>query len=144
MIGSKGSREQVLQVKCLIGDEGHVWIGSYDTLPPPVRQRLRDSPFNLCAACLVMFVLPKVQRRHPSYSRNKALFAGIEMMEAEVRKEERTSDHPIIRGGVKRASDAKHHSALSACSTSTALPALSACWRSLRLMPCSARTSSSS
>jgi hypothetical protein len=90
MIGSsKGksmsNNETEIQVKCLIGDEGHVWIHHYDALPVVARQRLRDSPFNLCAACLEMFVLPKVRRRHPSYSRNKALFAAIEMMETEIR-----------------------------------------------------------
>jgi hypothetical protein len=24
----------------------------FDDFPPPIRQRLRDSPFNLCAACV--------------------------------------------------------------------------------------------
>jgi hypothetical protein len=61
-------KEPILQVKCLIGDEGHVWIGSYDKLPPAVRLRLRESPFNLCAACLVFYVLPEVNRQHPSYT----------------------------------------------------------------------------
>jgi hypothetical protein len=93
MSGLRGGREQgreqeVMQVKCLTGDEGHVWIGSYDELPPAVRQRLRNSPFNLCAACLVAFVLPDVQRRHRSYTRVKALFAAIDIMETEVRKEQ--------------------------------------------------------
>jgi len=83
-----GSKEQILQVKCLTGDEGHVWIESYDELPPAVRQRLRESPFNLCAACLVVYVLPEVYRQHPSYTRLKALLAAIELMEAEVRKEQ--------------------------------------------------------
>jgi len=83
-----GSKEQIPQVKCLTGDEGHVWIESYDELPPAVRQRLRESPFNLCAACLMVYVLPKVYRQHPSYTRLKALFAAIELMEAEVRKEQ--------------------------------------------------------
>jgi hypothetical protein len=87
MCGSKEQIRQVLQVKCLTGDEGHVWIRSFDELPPAVRQRLRESPFNLCAACLVSFVLPEVNRQHPSYPRLKALLAAIELMEAEVRKE---------------------------------------------------------
>ena len=91
MSGSKkGSDESVLQVKCLTNDEGHVWISSYDKLPATVRKRLRDGPFNLCAACLKAFVLPKVRRQHPNYTREKALFAAIEVMEAEVRKESRS------------------------------------------------------
>jgi hypothetical protein len=40
------------QVRCLTSDEGHVWIHTYDKLPPPVRRRLAESAFNLCAACL--------------------------------------------------------------------------------------------
>jgi hypothetical protein len=40
------------QVKCLTADEGHVWIHRYDSLPPPVRQRLANGRFNICPACL--------------------------------------------------------------------------------------------
>jgi hypothetical protein len=79
-------QSDVLQVKCYTSDEGHVWIADYDKLPPAVRRRLRESSFNLCAACLEAFVLPEVHRRHPSYPRQKALFAAIELMEAEVRR----------------------------------------------------------
>jgi hypothetical protein len=83
---SIAKQNEILQVRCLTNDEEHVWIGSFDRLSAPVRQRLRDSPFNLCAACLVAFVLPQVRRKHPSYSRQKMLFTAIEVMEAEVRK----------------------------------------------------------
>jgi hypothetical protein len=38
-------------VRCLTADEGHVWIHAYDKLPPPVRRRLAESAFNICAAC---------------------------------------------------------------------------------------------
>ena len=86
MSGSKSSPEQVLQVKCFISDEGHVWISSYDALPATVRRRLRNSPFNLCAACLEAYVLPKVRRKYPSYPRERLLLVAIEAMEAEVRK----------------------------------------------------------
>jgi hypothetical protein len=87
---SVSNNETEIQVKCFTNDEGHVWIESYDSLPSAVRQRLRNSPFNLCAACLKSFVLPKVRRQHPNYTREKALFAAIEVMEAEVRKESRS------------------------------------------------------
>jgi hypothetical protein len=40
------------QVRCLTADAGHVWIHAYDKLPPLVRKRLAESPFNLCAACM--------------------------------------------------------------------------------------------
>jgi hypothetical protein len=89
MSGSKkGSDEPMLQVKCLTSDEGHVWISNYDKLPAPVRKRLRDGPFNLCAACLEAFVLPKVKRKYPTHSREQQLLIGIAAMEAEVRKGE--------------------------------------------------------
>jgi hypothetical protein len=75
------------QTKCLINTEGHIWMqGYFDTLPLPIRRRLRGSPFNICPACLVTEVLPKVQSKHPSYSREKALFAAIEVMETEIRR----------------------------------------------------------
>ena len=74
------------QVECWTTDAGHVWIHYYDALPAPVRRRLRDSVHNLCPACLVVKFLPKVQSKHPGYSREKALLAGIELMESEVRR----------------------------------------------------------
>jgi hypothetical protein len=40
------------QVLCLTADAGHVWIHYYDRLPPPVRRRMAESPFNICAACM--------------------------------------------------------------------------------------------
>jgi hypothetical protein len=40
------------QVKCLISDEGHVWISWYDRLPAVVRRRLSNSPYNICPACM--------------------------------------------------------------------------------------------
>jgi hypothetical protein len=39
-------------VKCLTLDAGHVWIHYYDKLPPRVRQRMANSAFNLCPACM--------------------------------------------------------------------------------------------
>jgi hypothetical protein len=57
----------------------------FDTLPTSVRQRLRQSRYNLCPACLVTEFLPKVQSRSRQ-PREKALFAAIEVMEAEVRQ----------------------------------------------------------
>jgi hypothetical protein len=75
------------QTKCLINTEGHIWMEDYfDTLPSAVRKRLVASPFNLCPACLVTKVLRAVRHNHPNYTREKALFAAIEVMEAQVRK----------------------------------------------------------
>jgi hypothetical protein len=78
---------EINQTYCLIATGGHMWMrGYFDTLPTTVRRRLRTSPFNLCPACLVTEVMPKVQSAHPSYSREKLLFAAIEVMEAQVRQ----------------------------------------------------------
>jgi hypothetical protein len=99
MRGSEGAvmgksakpNDEIEQVYCLTADEGHVWIHVYDTLPASVRRRLRDSPFNVCAACLVAYVLPEVKSKHPNWSREKLLIAGIESMEVQVRnREDRT------------------------------------------------------
>jgi hypothetical protein len=85
-MGAKQNPNDEEQVYCLTADEGHVWIHTYDTLPVAVRRRLRNSPFNICAACLVAFVLRKVRAKHPNWSREKLLVAGIEVMEAEIRR----------------------------------------------------------
>jgi hypothetical protein len=78
---------EVLQTICLIATGGHLWMERfYDTLPASVRQRLRSSPHNLCPACLVTKVLPGVKAKHPEYSRERALMAAIEVMEALARK----------------------------------------------------------
>jgi hypothetical protein len=82
-------RDDESQVRCWTGDDGHIWIHTYDTLPARVRQRLRSSPFNLCPACLESFFLPEVHARHRGLSPEQALFVAIEVMESEVRKRER-------------------------------------------------------
>lgn len=43
---------QRFQGLCLMQEEGWMHMDAYDDLPPDIRQRLRDSPFNLCAACV--------------------------------------------------------------------------------------------
>jgi len=58
----------------------------FDSLPLSVRQRLRNSPFNLCPACSVTEFLPEVQR-HSKYSRESALLAAIEIMELQLRRD---------------------------------------------------------
>jgi hypothetical protein len=69
------------QTRCWISDQGHVWISWHDDLPSRVRERLRTSQHNLCPACLVTIFVGKVRKRHPEYSNEQALFAGIEIME---------------------------------------------------------------
>jgi hypothetical protein len=66
------------QVKCMLGDEGRVWISWLDRLSPPVRERLRNASMNVCPACL----LGTVGRGKP----DAAYFRQIEAWEAEDRK----------------------------------------------------------
>jgi hypothetical protein len=82
---SGSDADEINQTKCWIATGGHIWMrGYFDTLPLSVRRRLRDSPFNLCAACLVTEFLPLTRRRH--HSRTQALLAAVEVMEQEVRR----------------------------------------------------------
>jgi hypothetical protein len=83
---SKRNSDEVNQTFCLIATGGHLWMrGYFDDLPPAVRRRLREAPFNICPACLQTEVLPKVRSQHPEYSRERALMAAIEVMEKQVR-----------------------------------------------------------
>ena len=51
-----GSRKMAVldgrQCRCLTYDEGSEWIHGIDELPPRVRQRLANSQFNICPACV--------------------------------------------------------------------------------------------
>src|SRR5262245_60626441 len=82
----RANQNEINQTFCLIATGGHLWMrGYFDILPSSVRRRLRESPHNLCPACLVTEVLPKVQARHPGLSSEKALMAAVEAMELQVR-----------------------------------------------------------
>ena len=86
------SRLQLMSRSKLMADDeiathGWRWMEVYfDSLPLSVRQRLRNSPFNLCPACLVTEFLPEAQR-HSEYSRESALLAAIEIMELQLRRD---------------------------------------------------------
>jgi hypothetical protein len=71
------------QVKCLTADEGHVWMPSYDRLPPAVRRRLAQSPFNICAACMAIEA-----RRAASKPTVEVYFAVIEAIERRLQPKE--------------------------------------------------------
>jgi hypothetical protein len=72
---------------CLINDEGWKHMDVFDMLPLNIRQRLRESPFNLCAACIAVECMDDLER----------LLPAIETMEATVRMldviQERTQQH---------------------------------------------------
>ena len=72
--------DEAKQVKCLIASEGHMWMTTFfDRLPRPVRKRLTESPFNICAACLT----EEAQKiaRQPSIT---IYFAVIERIERQL------------------------------------------------------------
>ena len=71
---ARGRDEKGLQVKCLTADEGHVWMPSYDQLPPAVRQRLSSSRHNICPACL------EIAARNLARERKVKLSIGIYFM----------------------------------------------------------------
>jgi len=80
-------RDEIEQTRCRISNQGHRWmVGWFDDLPPKIRQRLRQSPFNLCAACLKTIYLPKVMKRRRDLSGERALFIAIEVYEREERE----------------------------------------------------------
>jgi hypothetical protein len=56
MTWSKPKTLEAEQVKCMLGDEGHVWVSWPDHLSPKVRERLRNASFNICPACLIQTV----------------------------------------------------------------------------------------
>jgi hypothetical protein len=68
------------QVLCLTADEGHVWMDSYDQLPPDVRRRLAESRFNICPACMAIEARKVAQRRRPTVSAYLSVIAAIERM----------------------------------------------------------------
>lgn len=45
-------KRQRFQGKCLEASEGWLYMDDFDMMPPPVRERLRMSDFNLCPACI--------------------------------------------------------------------------------------------
>jgi hypothetical protein len=66
---------QRFQGLCLVNTEGWAHMDVFDDFPPPIRQRLRDSPFNLCAACIAGEGGDELEK----------LLPAIETMEATVR-----------------------------------------------------------
>jgi hypothetical protein len=77
------------QVKCKIASEGHVWMkGYFDRLPSPVRARLAESPFNICAACMTEEAERVAARRKERKPDIAIFFAVIEWIEQQLREEE--------------------------------------------------------
>jgi hypothetical protein len=84
--------QQILrnQFYCINDNSGYDWMVRYmrdcDKLPKTVRERLAQSPFNICVPCLVEYVVRDVKALHPDWSRRKLLFAAIKVREQQIRK----------------------------------------------------------
>jgi hypothetical protein len=83
-MGKRSSVEEGRQVKCLTSDAGHVWMSSYDRLPPRVRQRLALSRHNICAACMEIEAHKLASRRRERQPSIAVYFAVIEAIEREL------------------------------------------------------------
>lgn len=78
---------------CLINNYGYKYMCSeYDRLPEPVRDRLKSSSYNLCAACIASETFKKAFKKGPKYGRITPTIpeylSVISDMEAELRTEE--------------------------------------------------------
>jgi hypothetical protein len=76
------------QVKCLTSDPGHIWMPSYDHLPSPVRRRLAESRFNICAACLDIDAHTAASKRGQRKPTVATYFAVIDAIERELEQNE--------------------------------------------------------
>ncbi len=73
---------QTSQAICWTTQAGHLWMRDwYDCLPAAIRRRLQASPHNVCPACLVMYFLPVVQKKHRRLPYTKQLLVAIAIME---------------------------------------------------------------
>ena len=69
---------------CLVSSEGFLHMDEYDQLRPEVRKRLRESPYNLCAAC----VNDAAEKFPDNNSGELDYITAISSMEQQIRCEE--------------------------------------------------------
>lgn len=74
------------QTYCLVDAEGWNNMGMFENLPLEVRERLRNSPYNLCVSCLWEKTYLLAGRKQPSVFNYLSV---IDNMENEIRKQER-------------------------------------------------------
>jgi hypothetical protein len=74
------------QFYCIHGNSGYVWMRcympTYDDLPRIVRQRLQQSPFNICTACLSSCLPRKSAGARPW---REMLLMAVEIREHQIR-----------------------------------------------------------
>jgi hypothetical protein len=72
------------QFYCINGNSGYAWMvrymPSYDELPRSVRERLQQSPFNICTMCLEECLWARKAR--PS---REELLSAVEIREHQIR-----------------------------------------------------------
>jgi len=73
------------QGRCFVRADGYRYMTTYfDVMPPSVRERARNSPFNLCAAC----ISDESNRFNHLPDREHRLLAAIISMEDQIRAED--------------------------------------------------------
>jgi hypothetical protein len=71
--------EPQAQVSCLVSaEDGWSYMEQFDRMPPATRERLRQSPYNLCAECLF----------YEAFARDGDYHAAIDEMERQIRCQE--------------------------------------------------------
>jgi len=82
----EGIEQDILrnQFYCVNGNSGYSWMveymPSYDTLPRTVRERLQQSPFNICTLCL-QAAMPRSMKG----TTRERLLKCVENREAQIR-----------------------------------------------------------
>lgn len=76
-------KRQRFQGNCLQSMEGSKFMKYYDNYPPEVKSRLRESPYNLCVACVDDLAWESGMRG----SQKECMIKAIEMMEDMIRAE---------------------------------------------------------
>lgn len=68
---------------CLVKEDGAgiAYIRYYDMMPPAIRERVRNSPINLCAACISQDAKQKAFARDEHYPRISDYLCIISHME---------------------------------------------------------------
>ena len=99
------------QIKCLIASRGRLWIrGYFDRLPSVVRQRLAESAFNICPACMDEEVHTAARQRKETEPSVGTYFRVIEAIEQKLMPSpgELDEEAPPSRRGVAGRVENRH------------------------------------
>jgi hypothetical protein len=87
-MSNKMEASNKFQGLCLVAVEGYRLMEHYDYLPPMVRKRLQDSPFNLCPACVMELTAERASKLRARQLDPQFYLHAIETMENMIRCEE--------------------------------------------------------